>query len=202
MGIQQELLIVGNREERRSSEAVLVRAAQAGDRAALEQLVALYKQPLFVLCYGILGHVQDAEDAVQETFLRVLRTLSDFRGDASFRTWLFRVAVNLCLDCKRAATRSAEIRTTEPWDEEQPVSSVPTLSPEAVALDRLQVLEALQNLPPRHRALLLLKEREGWSLVEIAAALRCSPIRVKNELAKARRSLVEWRREVGEGEAR
>jgi RNA polymerase sigma-70 factor, ECF subfamily len=184
-----------------ASEAGLVRAAQAGDRTALEQLVALYKQPLFVLCYGILGHVQDAEDAVQETFLRVLRTLGDFRGDASFRTWLCRVAVNLCLDWKRAAARSAGIRSTEPWDEEQPVRSVPTPSPEAVALDRLQVLEALQRLPPRHRALLLLKEREGWSLVEIAAALRCSPIRVKNELAKARRSLVEWRREAGEGEA-
>jgi RNA polymerase sigma-70 factor (ECF subfamily) len=178
----------------------LVRAAQAGDRGALEQLVALYKQPLFVLCYGILGHVQDAEDAVQETFLRVLRTLSDFRGDAAFRTWLCRVAVNLCLDRKRVSTRSAQIQTSEPWDEEQPASSLPARSPEAIALDRLQVLEALQNLPPRHRALLLLKEREGWSLVEIATALRWSPIRVKNELAKARRSLVEWRREVGEGE--
>jgi RNA polymerase sigma-70 factor (ECF subfamily) len=202
VGIRQELLVVGERDERRASEAALVRAAQAGDRGALEQLVALYKQPLFVLCYGILGHVQDAEDAVQETYLRVLRTLPDFRGDASFRTWLCRVAVNLCLDWKRAATRSVEIRTTEPWDEENPGNSIPTRSPEAIALDRLQVLEALRSLPPRHRALLLLKEREGWSLVEIAAALRWSPIRVKNELAKARRALVEWRREVGEGEAR
>ena len=74
---------------------------------------------------------------------------------------------------------------------------------EAVALDHLQIMHALRSLPRRHRALLLLKEWEGWSMAEIAAALGWSETRVKNELYKARRALAEWRRqEADEGENR
>ncbi len=197
MAIQHERIAVPERGGRWSSEAEMVQAARVGDRAALEELVTLYKQPLFALCYGILGHVEDAEDAVQETFLRVFRSLPGFRGDASFRTWASRVAVNLCLDRKRSR------RSFEPWDPEHPGSALSTSSPESMALDHLQALHALQSLLPRHRALLLLKEREGWTVAEIAAALRCSPIRVKNELSQARRFLVEWRRQQrAEGEER
>src|SRR5437016_1468173 len=98
-----------------ASEAALLRAGQAGDRAALERLLAPHKGPLFALCYGILGDADDAEDAAQETFLRVLRGLARFRGDASFRTWLFRIAVNLCLNWKR------DRRPTEPLDEARSV---------------------------------------------------------------------------------
>jgi RNA polymerase sigma-70 factor, ECF subfamily len=179
----------------------VVRAAQAGDRAALEDLVARYKQPLFVLCYGILGDRDDAEDAVQETFLRLFRALAGFRHDASFRTWLYRVAVHLCLDRKRADARSRDVSFAEPGHADPPCASRAVPSPEAIALDRVHLFQALQSLLPRHRAILLLKEREGWSVEEIAAALRCSPIRVKNELASARRFLVEWRRRE-EGGAR
>src|SRR5687768_5256786 len=110
----------------------MVEAAQAGDRAALEQLVLRYKRPLFALCYGILGHSEDAEDAVQETFLRLLRTLPGYRGDASFRTWLFRVAVNLCLDRKRAR------RCSEPWNEERQRDPLTAPSAEAMAVERLR----------------------------------------------------------------
>lgn len=153
MTIHQERLAGRERSGRWSSEAEIVQAAREGDRAALEQLVSRHKQPLFALCYGILGHVEDAEDAVQETFLRVLRTLSGFRGDASFRTWLSRVAVNLCLDRKRSR------RPREPWNPEQPGVTLSTSSPERMALDHLQVLQALQSLLPRHQALLLLHGR-------------------------------------------
>src|SRR4051794_8157187 len=77
------------------SERVLLQAGRAGECAALEQLLALHQRALFALCYGMLGHADDAEDAVQETFLRALRSLSGFRGESAFRTWLFRIAVNL-----------------------------------------------------------------------------------------------------------
>jgi RNA polymerase sigma-70 factor (ECF subfamily) len=184
----------GNEEESSAAETVLLRAGQAGDLDALEQLLAPHKRPLFVLCHGILGHADDAEDAAQEAFLRALRALPGFRGDAAFRTWLFRIAVNVCLNWKR------DRRPTEAWDEERGDFPPQSASPEVIALRHLWVMEALQILPRRQRIILLLKEREGWSVAEIAAAMRCSPIRVKNELSKARRILVEWRRETEGGE--
>jgi RNA polymerase sigma-70 factor (ECF subfamily) len=183
-------------EEGARAEASLLRAGRAGDRAALERLVALHERPLFALCHGILGHVEDAEDAVQETFLRALRGLPGFRGEATFRTWLYRIAINVCLE------RKASHRATMPWDEEQPPTLPDATSPEAMALRQLRMMEALRSLPPRQRAILLLKEREGWSVAEIAAALRLKERQVEYELTKARRTLVEWRRqERGEGDA-
>jgi RNA polymerase sigma-70 factor, ECF subfamily len=184
------------REEGSATEAALLRAGRAGDHAALEQLLSLHYRSLFAFCHGILGHAEDAEDAVQETFLGALRALPGFRGDAAFRTWLFRIALNLCLRWK------ASRRPTEPWDEERPGTGVEA-SPETIALRQLRMREALKSLMPRHRALLLLKEREGWSMAEIAAALGWKEKRVENELAKARRALVDWRRrDAGEGEER
>jgi RNA polymerase sigma-70 factor (ECF subfamily) len=184
-------------EEGRAVEAALLRAGQAGDDGALAELLARQKRSLYALCYGILGHTDDVEDAVQETFLRALRALPRFRGDAAFRTWLFRIAVNVCLKWK------ASHPPTEPWDLEQPPDSRDPASPETVALRRLRMIEALQALRPRHRAILLLREREGWSVAEIAAVLGCNKKRVENELYQARCVLADWRRrDAGEGDER
>jgi RNA polymerase sigma-70 factor, ECF subfamily len=183
------------REEEPAAEAALLRAARAGDPVAMEQLLALHQRSLYTLCHGILGHPDDAEDAVQETFLRALTALSRFRGEAAFRTWLFRIALNLCLRWKSAR------RTPERWEGNEAPSAPDTASPETLALRHLRLREALGALLPRQRAILLLKEREGWSVPEIAAGLGWSPNRVEYELYKARRALVEWRRrEAGEGE--
>jgi RNA polymerase sigma-70 factor (ECF subfamily) len=179
-----------------AAEAALLRAGQAGDPAALERLLAHHKRSVYALCLGILSHPEDAEDAVQETFLRALRALAGFRGEASFRTWLCRIALNLCLRWKASRHAAA------PWDEARSPATPADVSPEAIALRHLRLTEALRSLQPRHRAILLLKEREGWSVAEIAAALRCNEKRVENELSKARRALVEWRRrDAGEGDA-
>jgi RNA polymerase sigma-70 factor (ECF subfamily) len=181
----------------RSDEPELLRAGQAGDLAALDELLERHKRPLLGLCCGILGHADDAEDAVQETFLRALRALASFRGDAAFRTWLFRIAVNVCLRWK------AGRHPTELWVEEQVAALPDTASPEAIALGHLRVMEALNSLPPERRAILLLKEREGWSVAEIALTMRWNEKRVRNQLYKARLALVEWRRrEADEGEDR
>ena len=80
----------------------LVAAARARDRLALERLLTPHERPLYTLCLGILRNRDDAEDAVQEAFLRALRAMPTFRGDSSVRTWLQRIAVNVCLDWKRA----------------------------------------------------------------------------------------------------
>lgn len=183
-------VLAGEIEE--SEEARLVEAGQAGDRAALARLLAPHERRLYMLCRGILGHAQDAEDAVQETYLRALRALPRFRRDAPFRTWLLRIAVNVCLDWKRAR------RPTEPWDEA--VEMADTATPEAIVLRQLRVMDALHSLLPRHRAILLLRELDGWSVAEIAAALGWNKDRVRNELARARRALADWRQRDTEGD--
>jgi DNA-directed RNA polymerase specialized sigma24 family protein len=168
----------GEIEDGSAREAELLRAGQAGDQAALEQLLTPYERPLYALCRGILGHADDAEDAVQETFLRALRALPTFRGDSAVRSWLYRIAVNICLDRKRAA------RPTEPWDEEQCPAAAHSRSPERIAVSHLRVLE-------------------GWSVAEIAVAMRWKEKRVYNELYRARLTLADWRRrEAVEGDER
>jgi RNA polymerase sigma-70 factor, ECF subfamily len=187
VSVHPGLLAVSRGDERSGAEAALLQAAQAGDEAALDRLLALHERGLLTLCRGILGHAEDAEDAVQETFFRALRALPRFQpGQATFRTWLFRIALNLCLDWKR------QHRPTEPWDEERPCSKAHEASPETVALRRLQVIEALGGLPSQRRAVLLLKELEGWSAAEIGVAMEWNIKRVYNELYQARTALAEW----------
>jgi RNA polymerase sigma-70 factor (ECF subfamily) len=188
----REWLAVREIEGGSAEECARLRAGQAGDGAALEQLLAQNKGALYALCRGILGHAEDAQDAVQETFLRALRALPRFRGDAAFRTWLFRIAINVCLKWKAARPPTA------PWDEEEASLPEDAASPEADALRRLRVMEALAGLTARQRAVLLLKELEGWSMAEIAAQLRWNEKRVDNELYKARRALADWRRREAE----
>jgi RNA polymerase sigma-70 factor (ECF subfamily) len=191
--IRQGMLAADEIDGRPPTEAALLQAAQAGDHAALEALLAPYERPLLAFCHGILRHAEDAEDAAQETFLRALRALPRFRGDAAVRTWLFRIAVNTCLNWKR------DRRSTEPWDDEYPGTPPDSPSPETIALHHLQVMEALDMLSLRHRVIFLLKVLEGWSVAEIGAAMGWNRIRVQNELAKARRTLAEWRRTRDEG---
>ena len=186
--------VVNRLDDGTAAEAALLRAGKAGDSAALERLLATYEPSLYTLCLGMLRNASDAEDAVQETFRRALRALSRFRGDAAVRTWLFRIAVNVCLEWKRAR------RPVESWNDlhQDAASGLP--SPEAATLQNLRLLEALGTLQPRHRALLILKEHQGWSVAEIAAALRWNEKKVQNELYKARRVLARWReRDAREG---
>jgi RNA polymerase sigma-70 factor (ECF subfamily) len=178
-----------------AADSALIQAGLAGDRSALDLLLGQHKRSLVAFCFGILGHAEDAEDAAQETFLRALRALPGFRGDAAFRTWLYRIAVNTCLRWK------ASRRTTEPWDEEGAQTAGETASPERLAVGHLWLMQALYSLPTHRRVVLLLKEWEGCSVAEIAGAMSWNERRVKNELYKARRALAEWRkREAVEGE--
>jgi RNA polymerase sigma-70 factor (ECF subfamily) len=189
-------IAVGENEGESAAESMLLRAGLAGDRAALEQLLGPHKRTLIALCYGILGNPDDAEDAAQETCLRALRALSRFRGDASFRTWLCRIALHVCLNWKR------DRRPTEPLDEMRTRPARAADSPEAIVLRQLEVAEALDALRPQYRAVLLLKEWEGWSVAEIGATLRWNEKRVENALYRARRALVEeGRRKAKEGGA-
>jgi RNA polymerase sigma-70 factor (TIGR02960 family) len=200
---------------------LLVRA-RAGDAAAFESLVAPYRRELHMHCYRILGSVQDAEDAVQETLLSAWRGLGTFEGRAALRTWLYRVATNRSLDALRAGSRRQSLVTTvagvqppEPsrisevgWLQPYPdvlLDDVPddTPGPDAVVATReaisLAFITALQLLPPRQRAVLILRDVLGYRAGEVAYILQTSEASVTSALKRARATL---RDDLDEGDRR
>jgi RNA polymerase sigma-70 factor, ECF subfamily len=183
---------VNDRAGAGSQEDALLKAARSGDAAAMERLLGQYETGLLSLSKGVLGRAEDAEDAVQETYLRALRSLGGFRGGSAFKTWLYRIALNVCLEWKRAR-RPVETLTDE---------RVQTMNgPAPDVLSRMRMASALASLMPRHRAVILLRELHGFSVAEIAETMRWPQNRVQNELYKARKALAEWRRrEDQEGE--
>lgn len=169
----------------RGDSADDLRAARTGDAAAIERLLLPHEAMLRSLCRGILGNAADAEDAVQETFFRTLQNLDRFRGDARFSTYLTKIAVHVCVDWNRR--RHAEI-SLENWNGEATTEE----SLEKATLDRLTALDALHVLPPKRRAVFLLREMEGWNMGEIGAVMGWSAPRVRVELFQARRALAAF----------
>jgi len=185
---------VSERSSNASDDWALLEEARRGDMPAMERFVAAHKAPIFRLCVSILGSIEDAEDAVQDTFLRALRALHGFRRASNLRTWLTRIAVNVCNDILRSRILRENSVTS------LSIISAEFSSPEREAVRRLGIREALLALPARQRILLLLKEMEGLSVDEIASIQRWSRRRVYYELALAHKALAVWRHESGEGE--
>jgi RNA polymerase sigma-70 factor (ECF subfamily) len=125
----------------------------------------------------MLGRREDAEDAAQEAFVNAFSRLNRFRGKSSFRTWLHRIAVNVCIDFLRRQARSLSVQP--------PHGGVND------CLLRLQVREALMQLPPNYRAALVLREVNGFTYAEIAQTLNCSIDDVKNWLYRGRKMFRE-----------
>jgi RNA polymerase sigma-70 factor (ECF subfamily) len=159
----------------------------------------------------MLGSVFEAEDAVQETMLRAWRGSSSFEGRASQRTWVYRIATNVCVDMLRARSRSAvpmDLGPSSPVssfhdapDTDRPwLTPVPTDPGEAAAARetvRLAFVAALQHLPPRQRAVLILRDVLAWSSAEVAALLDTSAGAVNALLNRARATLSARPRSAG-----
>jgi RNA polymerase sigma-70 factor (TIGR02960 family) len=190
------------------SEATLARA-RAGEEEAFRELTDPHRRELQVHCYRILGSTQDAEDMVQETLLAAWRSLETFEGRASVRAWLYRIATNRCLNALRARSRRprelqamddapAPSRRTEPvWLEPYPDvlfdmpdrSAGPAARYEARESIELAFIVALQHLPPRQRAVLVLRDVLGFRTAEVAEMLDTGPASVKGALQRARAGL-------------
>jgi RNA polymerase sigma-70 factor (ECF subfamily) len=194
----------------------LIARAQAGDDDAFRALTEPYRRELQVHCYRMLGSLQDAEDALQDTLLAAWRSLDRFEGRASIRTWLYRIATNRCLDALRAARRRPakqwDIPGVDPpeptalgevvWLEPYPDSllddamGVP-VGPEARYEQResisLAFVTALQVLPPRQLAVLVLRDVLGFHAREVADMLDVTVESVTSALKRARASLHRWR---------
>ena len=170
------------------------------DETAFTALAEPHRRELHVHCYRMLASFDEAEDAVQETFLNAWRGRSGFQG-AQFRAWLYRIATNVCLDMLRrnsrraAGTRSlAEIPWIQPYPDLLLDQAAPTdQQPEAIAIERetisLAFLAALQALPPRQRAALIARDVLGWPASETAEALGTSVAAANSALQRARTTM-------------
>jgi RNA polymerase sigma-70 factor, ECF subfamily len=157
-----------------------VQAAQKGDRAAFDSRVEKYQRKIYGLCYRYVNDHQDADDLVQESFLKAYRAIGRFRGDSAFSTWLYRIAVNACINFRSAR---------RPPGKEVP-EAIP--DPRQGALDGLvddersrAVREAVSRLPAKQRATVILKVFNEMSHQEVAQALGSSVGTVKANLFHA-----------------
>jgi len=166
--------------------------------ASLEQfsrLFAEYERPVYNLCYRMIGNREDAEDIKQEAFLKAYHSLPGFRGDCKLSTWLFRIAINLCMDHRRKGRKW--LLTTLDGPGKDSLSSPTThrgSDPEkafAVKELREKVDEVLQELSPDYRALIVLRDLEGLPYEEVARIMGCSLASVKVRLHRARQAFKE-----------
>ena len=201
---------------KRAAEEQLLQRAGTGDEEAFGQIAETYRRELQVHCYRILGSVQDAEDLVQETMLAAWRGLDRFEGRASLRSWLYKIATNRCLNALRnRGRRPPELpapppqapeppepsRMREPiWLEPYPDALLEgvvdrSLEPDARYEAReaigLAFVAGLQRLPPRQRAVLVLRDVLGFHAREVADMLEVSEASVTGALHRARSALDE-----------
>jgi RNA polymerase sigma-70 factor (TIGR02960 family) len=183
------------------------------DDHAFAELVEPHRAELRLHCYRMLGSLTDAEDALQETLVAAWRGLDGFGGRSSLRTWLYRIATNRCLNVRRDAARRRPPVAVPPFRPPEPtrrgdlpwlqpfpdalLDAVPEAAPgpearyemrEAVGL---AFVAALQHLPPRQTAVLILRDVLGYGTAEVAALLDTSPTAVKGALQRARRTLAD-----------
>src|SRR4051812_22646324 len=163
-------------------EQRLVRASQQGDHEAFENLVRQHQRMIHSLTYRMTGSWSDAQDLAQETFLHAFRQLPNFRGDAKFSSWLYRIAVNQCLNWKKRAAH--QTRLGQQWQDEQLEPGTPDNEDAAH-----EVQQALLKLKPNQRAAIVLTTYDGLNHAEAARLIGCSETTVSWYLFTARSKL-------------
>jgi RNA polymerase sigma-70 factor (TIGR02960 family) len=169
--------------------------------ATFADLVQRHRRELHVHCYRMLGSFDEAEDLVQETFLRAWRGRDRFEGGPGFRAWLYRIATNACLDALRSSRRRvpslhsfAEVPWLQPYpdrllDELAPGDTEPDAAVVARETIELTYLAVIQLLPPRQRAVVILRDVLDWSAAETAAMLDMTVAAANSALQRARATL-------------
>ncbi len=169
----------------RTDEELVARSID-GDTDSFNQLVLRWERPIYALAYRVIGREEEARDVVQETFLRAFRGIKNFRGQAKFSSWVYRIALNLCRDWIRRERRAPIQATPEGVDlvelaaEQGPVESIETL---VARHDLSKIVEqAMALLPDEQRTAIILKEYHGMTFQEIADLQGCPLSTVKTRL--------------------
>lgn len=174
----------------------LIEAFRKGDEKAFEEIVRRYQRQVANIIYLTLGNREEVDDLSQEVFVRVFRSLDRFEFDSSLYSWIYRIAVNLCID----EIRKKKIRKLIPLDflterkleTEKHSKETATGSDELLQKEKKEIIRsALDKLSPIHRAVILLREYQDLSYGEIAKTLHISPQAVKSRIFRAREELRE-----------
>lgn len=182
-------------EEVAVSDAMAVERTLAGDRDAYRVLVERHSRAVYRMAYRMMGNAHDAEEVVQESFLRAYQKLKQFAGNANFGTWVYRIAANYAIDRIRQrnadeAKRETRSKPTEDSLEVDPLSQVQDMSPSPERLagsaqlaDRMKL--ALAELSPAERTAIVMRHWDGCGIEEIAAVLKSNPNATKNTVFRA-----------------
>jgi RNA polymerase sigma-70 factor (ECF subfamily) len=189
------------------SELDLVKRCQSGDTDAFDQLVTRYRTRVFGMIYNMVHNEQDAWDLAQDSFVKAWKSIPRFRGQSSFYTWIYRIVTNVTIDWLRKKQvkgsgaefdDSIELKSIEPASRTVPKADPLPFQRMEQGEIRERIDEAIKQLSPEHRAVILMKETEGMQYHEIAEALECSIGTVMSRLFYARKKLQNLLRDVYE----
>lgn len=171
----------------------LVNQALQGDSLAFELLAERYYPRVYRICLGVLGNPQDSEDCVQDTFLKVYRSLSTFGERASFYTWLYRIAMNTCYDYVRKNRSGSLVSIEAALDEDSPSPAIQLADGNPLPDDQLEtkvsvdeIRSCILRLPEKQARILWLRDIEGLSYTQIASIEKTGEGTVKSRLFRAR----------------
>jgi len=167
------------------ADAELVASSQTGDPVAFEELVRQHQRMIHSLTYRMTGSTADAEDLAQEVFLRAYEQLGSFRGSAKFSTWLYRIAMNTCLNWKQSEVRRYQLHAQAAEE----MSAQRAGNEDAPGAHSNEVQAALLKLPAKQRAAIVLTIHDGLSHAEAAHILGCSETTVSWRVFAAKRKL-------------
>jgi RNA polymerase sigma-70 factor (ECF subfamily) len=170
-----------------NEEHLLVESVQRGEMPAFQELVEKYKQKVYYMALDMTGNHHDAEDLSQEVFIKVFGAIKDFRGDSKLSSWLYRIAMNTCID-KTRRKRLKLVELDERVAEKPSSDDDPQRALEARSTQK-QIDKALQKLPPRQRCIFVMRHYNEMMLREIAENLKISEGTVKAQLFRAVRRL-------------
>jgi RNA polymerase sigma-70 factor (ECF subfamily) len=181
------------------ADTVLIRAVQAGDMAAFDELVLKHKDRLFNLVYWFLGDYQDANDCAQETFIKVFKSIKKFRLESAFSTWLYRIAINTCKNRIKSSAykwkkKTVSLETSNGSKNGNPFSEIVNGSPTPVmALEKkermMRIRNAINSLPEEQNRVVVLRDIQGLSYQNISDITGLNIGTVKSKLARGRLAL-------------
>lgn len=184
------------RQQEADTDLAIVKRVQAGDVAAFDQLIRKYRERLFGVVYNLTSNREDTADLVQDSFIKAFQSINRFQGQASFFTWLYKIAVNTTLSHLRK-NRMRTFFSLEKIQEDDPSSKILADLTDKTGADRDAYLrelqeklnEALQKLSIKHRTVITLFEIDGLSHAEIAEIMECSEGTVRSRLHYAKQFL-------------